>query len=993
MKRILSLLALLACISVSAQVCPDPLATRRKVASSFHSTVMIDYTGIVKYWGDGANPAAPTGNSYILSPQNLSTALYAGTPVAVAAGSVGAGGNSNYDHQLFLLTTQALYGWGASNATMTGATGKTAITSIALPTSAVATMNLTAANIDFIAASGGGLAIVTKRDGITHGEVYVKNGNGAGGGSVYTYGDGTTGTTFNTAWHRVQTSAGVNLTDVARLSYSQKGIMAQTAGGQVYVWGEQVWAFPGTGSDNTRASRAFATSVLLPDDGGVITPVDVNILSKAYDANAQYAAQFILATNGKVYATGEGYAGVLGQGNDTDAASWVKVKSPDGLGELSDIVQLSSNNAYVYPDFYYSIGALNSNGQLYLWGDNDSYMLGGTAASYTLPRLPPNFSVNDARTGFFHMGGHTTIAFLRGTNRFCYVGHLIRGSMGDGTSGTGSRSSYDCINTPDAYICEPPPALGCAAPSANDLVASSNHATLVINGQPSVSYWGQASSSAEAGVSVPTPRVLYEYNGTPRGVAASAVTEGTAASATQMWILTTEGLWGWGYSARTINSAAAGAAGLTIMALPVSINNVSFIRSSRGGLALVTQTGEVWIKAGTSSACAGRVYGDGLTALDNNWHQVKTSEPGNPNLTGVTELSFAGTAAMAITPSGVYVWGNNTFLGNGSAMANRSYATLLPALHADFTGTVIPKSVEIIQAGSTGAAEFILGSNGRLYSAGDNVNGVLGHGDLTARTSWTVIPTLASLRKLSSNNPFAVGYSIGAITLNGTIYLWGSNSNGMLGAATTTTQFTSPTVPDGITPGSVAGFEMGGHQTIIFPKTGSQFYFAGHNIGGSKGDNTADGNITAFSSGADVVNCAGVVYDISGNLFNDANGVTDGLVNGTGMNSIGSDTYYANLLDEAGYVVGSSTIDPATGAYSFTGFPSGNYTLQLSTTAGTLFSPAPANVTLPAGWNFTGDQAGTTAFSGIDGTPNGLLAISLVNSLTGANIGLDRTPV
>ena len=67
--------------------------------------------------------------------------------------------------------------------------------------------------------------------------------------------------------------------------------------------------------------------------------------------------------------------------------------------------------------------------------------------------------------------------------------------------------------------------------------------------------------------------------------------------------------------------------------------------------------------------------------------------------------------------------------GNGTAAATRTRAALM-TLHADFTGTVVPKSAEIIQSGTNGAAQFLLGSNGKVYSLGNDLNGVLGQGGI-----------------------------------------------------------------------------------------------------------------------------------------------------------------------------------------------------------------------------------------------------------------------
>lgn len=979
-------------VKSNGQACPDYAAAQKRVASSFHSTIMIDHTGAVKYWGQNGDPNTAPADA--LTPGTL--AGFDGTPVAVAAGSRGSGGNN---HQLYLLTTTKLYGWGHSGKTIvSGTDAPVVLTDMTgdLP-SGVGGVG----NISFIEASGGGLALVTTISGGVGGEVWVKNGTSSGGAVSEIYGDGTSG--IDQTWHRVE-RAGTNnpLTGVRKLSFSQRGLMALTNTNQIYVWGSQV--MQGI-TGNAPADFSKATLVTLPALPTGAFPSDMKIISKGYDGSATHATMFIMSggTEAKLYGIGEGFHGALGQNNESDQTEWVKVKAPGGTGDLSDIVQIGTNSAYVYEAAYYSVGALTSDGTLYLWGDNNYSMLGylgttgnvplGAIVNFNLPRRPNNFSVNDAKVGFFHMGGHTTIAFLQGSNRFCYVGHKIAGSMGDGVEDQSnpSRRAYDCINTPDEHLCTPPPAVGCAPPSSNDLLASSVNGTLVVNGEPSVTFWGQAASSAEAGVDMPLPKTLYEYAGVPKGVAAGGIGTGTSAQRTQMWLLTTEGLWGWGYSANTVDNITPSAVGFTKLALPVAVGNVSFIRSARGGVAVVTNTGEVYVKAGEASSCTANVYGDGTGTLNDQWHQVLINGGSTP-LTGVKELSFAGSAAMAVTAGGVYVWGNKTYLGGNGAATDRNKATLIPPanMHSDFAGTVIPKAVEIIQYGTTGAAQFILATNGKVYSLGSNQNGILGQGLAIGgeNLNWAPCINLASVRKLSSNNPYANSfYSIGALTLNGSLYTWGSNTDGIIGAGGTGNVI-QPTLPVGLSAGEISAFEMGGAQTIAFRKVQGPLLFTGNVAGGAKGDNTGTTVLNVFTAGPNIVNCAGNVYSITGHVYNDADSMTDGLVDGSGVDLISGIQLYANLLDENGYVV--DTFRVTGGQYSFAGYPSGNYSVQVSNVKGTLFSPAPTTA-LPGAWQFTGAQLGTTPNVGVEpGTPNGFLKIALNSNVTNANIGVNN---
>ena len=126
---------------------------------------------------------------------------------------------------------------------------------------------------------------------------------------------------------------------------------------------------------------------------------------------------------------------------------------------------------------------------------------------------------------------------------------------------------------------------------------------------------------------------------------------------------------------------------------------------------------------------------------------------------------------------------------------------------------------------------------------------------------------------------------------------------------------------------------------------------------------------------------------VSGNVYNDVNGLTDGIVNGTGTNVGG--TLYANLVDAANKVVASVAVGSG-GTYSFSAISAGTYTMVLSTTLGTQSTTAPS-ATLPASWVNTGEFVGSSA--GSDGTINGITAITVATTdVTNVNFGIYSCP-
>lgn len=128
---------------------------------------------------------------------------------------------------------------------------------------------------------------------------------------------------------------------------------------------------------------------------------------------------------------------------------------------------------------------------------------------------------------------------------------------------------------------------------------------------------------------------------------------------------------------------------------------------------------------------------------------------------------------------------------------------------------------------------------------------------------------------------------------------------------------------------------------------------------------------------------------ISGNVFNDANGLTDNTVNGIGTNA--SNSLFVNLVDTANKVVQSVAVNND-GTYNFTNIGEGNYTLVLSTTQGVQGSTSPT-VSLPTGFVHTGENLGTAV--GNDGIINGILPITVgtTSNIINANFGIYNCPI
>lgn len=145
------------------------------------------------------------------------------------------------------------------------------------------------------------------------------------------------------------------------------------------------------------------------------------------------------------------------------------------------------------------------------------------------------------------------------------------------------------------------------------------------------------------------------------------------------------------------------------------------------------------------------------------------------------------------------------------------------------------------------------------------------------------------------------------------------------------------------------------------------------------------------SGASDLASCSLPItafpQDISGNVFNDANGLGGtpaNTIDGVGTNLGG--TLNAVLIDRNNGKVVATVPVAANGTYSFPQTAAGIYTIEITTATATVGANPPA-VTLPSGWSNLGEKLGTGA--GTDGTPDGKLNVDVNGApVTNANFGV-----
>jgi alpha-tubulin suppressor-like RCC1 family protein len=171
------------------------------------------------------------------------------------------------------------------------------------------------------------------------------------------------------------------------------------------------------------------------------------------------------------------------------------------------------------------------------------------------------------------------------------------------------------------------------------------------------------------------------------------------------------------------------------------------------------------------------------------------------------QLNATATSAAPATTTVAFAWGDNSLgeLGDGvsGGISDTPVAVSLPA-------GVTPTAM----AGGGGAGDpqpldyagYAIGSDGKLYSWGDDSVGELGNGTSGGSSDTPVVVSLpAGVTPTVITASQGTGYAIGS---NGKLYAWGDNSYDTLGNGTSGGSSDTPVVvslPAGVTPTAIAG--------------------------------------------------------------------------------------------------------------------------------------------------------------------------------------------
>ncbi|MEN9876713.1 MAG: hypothetical protein RLZZ529_1710 [Bacteroidota bacterium] len=443
----------------------DPSNLYDKIISGYHQSVALKSDGSYVAWGQDM---AASGTTNALSPISLTVSNYSGltgTPLKSTIGGQGSSGNE----QFILLTTTGLFAWGTEDKVLENTlTSSAAFARITSPSNSETTglpLGVSPLDVKMMVASYQTLAILTN-----NGNVWVLNQL-----SSNIQGDG--GTLSLTTWRQVKKNVSTFLTNVAsiRLQVStatENALMALTNDGEVYVWGSTVYLNDGA----TATSKNYATLLPLPSEfTSSNQPKMIGVTGGVKDNAGTKNTFYVLSHNGTLYALGDNSLKQCADFTTTEAKNWVVAERLNG----TNFTNIASISVQEHDASYPGVAAITNSGDLYTWGVNGGLMLGRTTDGTAYdPGIPLGFTSGTDKALYAELGGHTLVYLKEGSSQFCYVGHKIDGSMGDGVATDTNINTFNCSGTPSLAICG---AVAIAAdPTKSTLTA--NPTSIVANG-------------------------------------------------------------------------------------------------------------------------------------------------------------------------------------------------------------------------------------------------------------------------------------------------------------------------------------------------------------------------------------------------------------------------------------------------------------------------------------------------------------------------------
>ena len=214
----------------------------------------------------------------------------------------------------------------------------------------------------------------------------------------------------------------------------------------------------------------------------------------------------------------------------------------------------------------------------------------------------------------------------------------------------------------------------------------------------------------------------------------------------------------------------------------------------------------------------------------------------------VVEISCGLYHTVARTTTGkLYAWGYGGFGQLGVGDWSSRYTPTLVASATSSAVREIFSRTEIVMVATGQYHTIALGSQGEVYTWGDNSKGQLGYTFLSkSKHPILVRSTILTLPVIQVAAGYASSY---ALTSTGEVYAWGDNSQGQLGLGGTPSSVSIPTRVPGLEDVHVISLSCSANTVMVVTRDGSAYSW-GVNTNGQ----AADGSSTSKNVPTLVVN-------------------------------------------------------------------------------------------------------------------------------------------
>ena len=497
---------------------------------------------------------------------------------------------------------------------------------------------------------------------------------------------------------------------------------------------------------------------------------------------------------GKVYCWGNGASGQIGNGANFSESVPTSVTMPSGVTAFSQIATSISNSC--------AIASSGDNaGRVYCWGVGSNGQI-GNGSNVSPINIPTSVTMPSGVTAFSQISNNGSFN--------CAIA-----SSGDNAGtvycwGTGANGKIGNGGTSNVYV--PTSVTMPSGVTAFNQISTNTNFSCAIAGSGDnagkVYCWG-AGTNGEIGngissdASVPTP--IVTINGVD---SFNQISTNTSFSCAIANIGTNAGkIYCWGNNLSVSQIGSAGVPSPLTATLPAGVGVYNQLSTNTNFSCAIAGSGE----------SAGGVYcwGTGTSGQIGNGANTATNSPVNvptsvimpSTVSAFGQISTNTSFSCAIASSGestgrIYCWGNGGSgqIGNGSTVSvNVPKSVTMPSRVNAFNQLSTNSNFSCAIASSGESA-------GRVYCWGSSINGQIGNGAVgsgaivTVPTSVIMPSGVTAFGQISTNTGFSCAIaSSGEST--GRIYCWGNGANGKIGNGASTTNVARPTaviMPSGV---------------------------------------------------------------------------------------------------------------------------------------------------------------------------------------------------